>query len=191
VPPKLENVEVFNDEAYSVAFHPSGFHLIVGFTDRIKLLNVFKDELKEYSFINIKSCREIKFSNGGALFACAHLNQINVYKFYTCENNPDLQYKAHDGSVRCIKWFDDDAGFISGGWDGFVYSWNLYQNKQDTKDINPFTSFSQKNYQFTSVANLPGSKNIIYASGIDKTIKVLEGTKATLTYEAGVNISQI
>jgi WD40 repeat protein len=73
-PPKLENVEVFNDEAYSVAFHPSGFHLIVGFTDRIKLLNVFKDELKEYSFINIKSCREIKFSNGGALFACAHLN---------------------------------------------------------------------------------------------------------------------
>jgi hypothetical protein len=41
------------------------------------------------------------------------------------------------------------------------------------------------------VANKPGSKDIIYASGIDKTIKVLDQGKLALTYEAGVNISQI
>ena len=37
----LEICEVFQDEAYSVAFHPSGFHLIVGFTDKIRMMNVF------------------------------------------------------------------------------------------------------------------------------------------------------
>ena len=40
-PPSLEICEQFNDEAYSVAFHPSGFHLIVGFTDRVRMMNVF------------------------------------------------------------------------------------------------------------------------------------------------------
>lgn len=39
---KLEINQVFeNDEAKSLAFHPSGFHLVVGFTDKIKMLNIF------------------------------------------------------------------------------------------------------------------------------------------------------
>jgi len=70
-PPTLDICEVFNDEAYSVAFHPSGFHLIVGFTDRVRMMNVFSKSLKSFHVIPIKGCREIKFSNGGQLFACA------------------------------------------------------------------------------------------------------------------------
>ena len=70
-PPTLEICELFNDEAYSVAFHPSGFHLIVGFTDRVRMMNVFSKGLKPYNTIAIKACREIRFSNGGQLFACA------------------------------------------------------------------------------------------------------------------------
>jgi hypothetical protein len=70
-PPSLEICEIFNDEAYSLAFHPSGFHLIVGFTDRVRMMNVFKDSLKPFQTIGIKGCREIRFSNGGHLFACA------------------------------------------------------------------------------------------------------------------------
>ena len=190
-PPALEVCEIFQDEAYSAAFHPSGFHLIVGFTDRIRMLNLFKDELKEYNSINIKSCREIKFSHGGQMFAIAHLNQINVYKFYTGENTPDLCYKAHFGSVRCINWFDDDSGFISGGWDGFVYCWALYTDKNDKKQENPRSAFNIKNYQFSSVANLPDSKSLVYASGMDKKINVIDNGKLLLTYDAGVNISQL
>ena len=190
-PPDLLVCEVYQDEAYSVAFHPSGFHLIVGFTDRIRMLNVMKDDLKEYSSINIKSCREIKFSHGGHMFAIAHLNQINVYKFYTGENTPDLCYKGHFSTVRCIHWFDDDSGFLSGGWDGYVYYWNLYSDPNNPKDVNPRLNYYHKNYQFTSVVNKPDSKSIVYSSGMDKTIKVIDKGKLVLTYEAGLNISQI
>lgn len=55
-------------------------------------------------------------------------------------------YKAHLGPVRCLHWFDDDSGFISGGWDGNVYTWNLYLDKKDPKDCNPKHSFSIKNF---------------------------------------------
>ena len=46
--PQLEICELFNDEAYSVAFHPSGFHIIVGFTDRVRMMNVFQKSLKSF-----------------------------------------------------------------------------------------------------------------------------------------------
>lgn len=39
-PPQLEICETFQDEAYSIAFHPSGFHVVIGFTDRIRMMNV-------------------------------------------------------------------------------------------------------------------------------------------------------
>jgi hypothetical protein len=63
---------VFPDEAYSVAFHPSGFHIIVGFTDKVRMMNIFSKKLSTYKEIPIKGCREIRFSNGGHLFACTN-----------------------------------------------------------------------------------------------------------------------
>ncbi len=50
----LEICQSFPEEAYSVAFHPSGFHLIVGFGDKLRMLNVFAKELKVYKEIPIK-----------------------------------------------------------------------------------------------------------------------------------------
>lgn len=188
--PSLEICELFNDEAYSVAFHPSGFHIIVGFTDRVRMMNVFQKSLKSFHTIAIKGCREIRFSNGGHLFACASQSNINIYKFYTGENG-DMIYKMHGGPVRCLHWFDDDSGFISGGWDGNVFCWKLYTDKKDPNDENPQYIYSLKNFQFACVANQPDSKSVVYAAGIDKTIKTIVAGNINTTYEAGVNISQI
>mmetsp|Transcript_40676 Transcript_40676/g.29297 ORF Transcript_40676/g.29297 Transcript_40676/m.29297 type:complete len:181 (+) Transcript_40676:965-1507(+) len=58
------------EEAHSVAMHPSGFHLIVGYSSCIQMMNIFSRSLKEYFSIPIKNCKEIKFSHGGHLFAC-------------------------------------------------------------------------------------------------------------------------
>jgi hypothetical protein len=49
---------------------------MVGFTDKVRFLNVFKDSVRQFTPINIKGCREIRFSNGGHLFACANQNHI-------------------------------------------------------------------------------------------------------------------
>jgi WD40 repeat protein len=82
---KLECYHTFNEDPYSVAIHPSGFHIIVGFQDKLRMLNVFNSTIKQYKELPIKSCREIKFSHGGHLFAIAHGLLIQVYNFYTAE----------------------------------------------------------------------------------------------------------
>lgn len=50
-------------------------------------------------------------------------------------------YKAHLGPVRCLHWLDDDSGFISGGWDGNVYTWKLKIDKKNEKETNPVSTF--------------------------------------------------
>jgi WD40 repeat protein len=79
----LEICESYIDEPLSVAFHPSGLHIVVGFVDKIRIMNVFSRNLKTYYEITIKNCREIKFSNGGHLFACVDNYNIKVFRFYT------------------------------------------------------------------------------------------------------------
>ena len=107
-PPVLEIVEKYPDEAYSVAFHPSGFHLIVGFTDRVRMMNVFQKNLKSFHTIPIKGCREIRFSNGGHLFAAGVGQKTCIYNFYTGECPQNLQCSGHSGRILNIQWFEDD-----------------------------------------------------------------------------------
>ena len=110
------------------------------------MMNVFQKSLKSFHSISIKGCREIRFSNGGALFACASQSNIIVYKFYTGETNPEMMYKAHLGPVRCLHWMDDDSGFISGGWDGNVFVWKLFTDPNDPKDVHPKYAYMLKNF---------------------------------------------
>jgi len=43
-----EQCKFFGEEAYSIAFHPSGFHLIVGFSDKLRLMNVIMEDIRTY-----------------------------------------------------------------------------------------------------------------------------------------------
>jgi len=67
----LEITYQLQEDALSVAFHPSGFHLIVAIQDKILLLNVLSKSLHQFKSLQIKGCREVQFSNGGHLFAVA------------------------------------------------------------------------------------------------------------------------
>lgn len=179
------------DEPLSVAFHPSGFQLVVGFNEKIRMMNLFQDSLKEYKAIQIKTCRDIQFSNGGQLFACQNGSFINVFKFFTAENPAHYVFKAHTGPVRRISWLDDDSGFISCGWDQTVYLWKLAlaKNKEDnekssgiddkTKKLsNPVWEYRLKNVDFTCVKTYReiGQENpSFYITGSDKSLREFSG----------------
>jgi len=50
-------------------------------------------------------CIEIKFSNGGHLFAAANTNSVNVYNFYTGDMLSNMCFTYHKGRVKTISWF--------------------------------------------------------------------------------------
>lgn len=50
----LEITKFFEEEATSLSFHPSGFQLIVAFTDKIRMLNIFEKDIVMYKEIPVK-----------------------------------------------------------------------------------------------------------------------------------------
>lgn len=193
---------MFPEDALCVAFHPSGFHIVVGFFDKIQMMNVFKNSVEPYPTdnggkeINVKQCREIVFSHGGHLFACQNQTFIQVYKFYTAELPVQYLFKSHMGHIRSIAWLDDDTGFVSSAGDSTINVWKLNPAENE---VNPIWHYKLKNVDFTCVATFKpeGEKNsLVYATGQDKTIRELSSGKKGVgfeeyRFEQNVTLSQI
>jgi len=77
----IEVMKFFNEPPHSVAFHPSGLHILVGFADNLRLCNLLMEELRPYKDFSIKACKECQFSSGGQYFAAANGNHIQLF-FY-------------------------------------------------------------------------------------------------------------
>ncbi len=56
---KLEINQQFEEQVFSVAFHPSGQHLVAGFRDRVRLLNVMEHTLETFKELQYKQVTEI------------------------------------------------------------------------------------------------------------------------------------
>lgn len=71
------------DEATSLSLHPSGFQLAVGSREKVRLFNLFADNMKHFADLGVKACRQLQYSHGGQYIAvCAGLNVL-VYDTYT------------------------------------------------------------------------------------------------------------
>ena len=55
----LEMYKVFQEEAFSIALHPSGLYLLVGFSDKLRLMNILIDDIRIFKEITIRGCKEV------------------------------------------------------------------------------------------------------------------------------------
>lgn len=55
----LELYKEFAEEAYSIALHPSGLYVVVGFSDKLRLMNLLIDDIKPFKEFTIRGCREV------------------------------------------------------------------------------------------------------------------------------------
>ena len=114
----------FSEELHSVSIHPSGLHIVAGFTDKIRLFNVMLKDLKCFGEINVKECHAIQFSGGGHMIAVAHNATIELYETYSFSRVGLLAGHIH--TVSSLAWSHDDNGLASAGMDGSVYEWEIH-----------------------------------------------------------------
>ena len=55
----LELYREFAEEAYSIALHPSGLYILVGFSDKLRLMNLLIDDIRTFKEFTIRGCREV------------------------------------------------------------------------------------------------------------------------------------
>ncbi|EGR29835.1 WD repeat protein [Ichthyophthirius multifiliis] len=166
----------FNEEALCLALHPSGLHMVVCFTDKLKWMNIClhqqtnSNKQKHYKEITqFKQCREIRFSNGGQYFAAINGAQssqlIQIFRFYTGEQPPELVFKGHQNKVKCLTWSKDDSLLASCGTDGFIYIWRIDSDQPDAR----LFEYPNKNIQFNCVA-LNIETQMIYGCANDRNL---------------------
>ncbi|XP_030630638.1 cilia- and flagella-associated protein 57 [Chanos chanos] len=160
----LEQYKEFQEMAYSVALHPSGLHILVGFADKLRLMNLLGDDIRTVKEFTVRSCRECAFSHGGHLFAAVNGNVIHIYSTTTFNNV--LNLKGHNGKVRAIVWSSDDSRLVSCGMDGAVYEWNTFTSKRESECV-------LKSCSYNDVALSPDGKTI-FAVGNDFTLKEIQ-----------------
>lgn len=162
----------FIEEIVSVAFHPSGYHVVVAFTDEIKFLNLYMDytDLSKicYREIATKNCSVVKFSNGGGLLAVASGAQaqtISIYKFYSSSSSVVHLFKGHPSIITSLVWSVDDMELYSSGTGGSIYKWNMRTADKDEKYQNK-TSYI--NHMVLSSDN----RTIVYVSNNSNSLHV-------------------
>ncbi|XP_042852779.1 cilia- and flagella-associated protein 57 isoform X3 [Panthera tigris] len=157
----LELFKEYQEEAYAISLHPSGHFVVVGFADKLRLMNLLIDDIRSFKEYSVRGCRECSFSNGGHLFAAVSGNVIHIFATTSLENISNL--KGHTGKVRSVVWNADDSKLISCGTDGAVYEWNLSSGKRETECV-------LKSCSYNCVTVSPDAK-IIFAVGSDQTLK--------------------
>ncbi|XP_010893002.1 cilia- and flagella-associated protein 57 [Esox lucius] len=160
----LELYKEFQEEAYSVSLHPSGLFILVGFSDKLRLMNLLIDDVRSFKEFTVRGCRECAFSYGGHMFAAVNGNVIHIYSTTTFENLMNL--KGHNGKVRSVVWSADDSRLVSCGMDGAVYEWNTLNSKRESESV-------LKSCSYTGVAISSDGKSI-FAVGTDRTLKEIQ-----------------
>ncbi|XP_071351144.1 cilia- and flagella-associated protein 57 isoform X2 [Trachinotus anak] len=160
----LELYKEFQEEAHSVALHPTGLFILVGFSDKLRLMNLVIDDIRSFKEFTVRGCRECAFSHGGHMFAAVNGNVIHIYSVTSFENI--LNLKGHNGKVRGIEWSLDDSRLVSCGTDGAVYEWNTQTGKRESESV-------LKSCSYTDVAFSSDCKTLL-AVGTDLTLKEIQ-----------------
>ncbi|KAL4176100.1 hypothetical protein KRP22_001055 [Phytophthora ramorum] len=164
-------LKFFREDALTVAFHPSGLHVVVGFADKLRMLNVLMDDIRSCREFAIKGCREVRFSHGGQFFAAANNNAIS--------------------------WKPDDRKLLTCGADGTVLLWSL----RGASKVGDGHSQARCSYVDAvlspegDVAYVTGSDNMLkeidMATGLTRTEHWTGGGGATLGPLALANSQQV
>lgn len=52
----------FQEEAYSVALHPTGLFILVGFSDKLRLMNLLINDIRIFREFTLRGCREVSWT---------------------------------------------------------------------------------------------------------------------------------
>ncbi len=158
---EVELIKHFVEEMLSVAIHPNGLHIAIGFSDKLRVFHLLVDDIRLCMEVSIKGCRELRFSKSGNFLAAAHGNTINIFDFHTGEKVTDL--RGHNNKVKSLYWLESGCQLISCGQDGAVYIWDISSSSR-------IGEYVQKGVMYTSAM---GAATGVFAVGSDRCIREL------------------
>jgi WD40 repeat protein/chromosome segregation ATPase len=179
----LDLLKTFPEEMFSLALHPSGLQVAIGFSDKLRIYHILVDDLRQCLEIPVKGCRECRFSQGGHLLAMACGKLILIINFHTGERLADL--KGHNGNVHSLHWLPSGHQLMSCGQDGAIFFWEIDGARHEYE-------FVLKGTSYTCVTNA-GEAVIAVGVGKDRILQelALPDLSPVKSNDCGVLLSQV
>ncbi|XP_013119183.2 cilia- and flagella-associated protein 57 [Stomoxys calcitrans] len=141
---KVELVRKFQVDVNIVELNSTGLMAAIGFSDQLRITQIFMEELNIVKTYNFPRCKDVKYSNYGHLMAAAYNSTIAITSVYNLEVLISL--KGHNGTVLSVDWTKNDKYLISGGNEGAIYQW-------DVETGNRLQEIVQKGTEYVSVCS--------------------------------------
>jgi len=174
-----------NDDLLSLACHPDGFQIAVGFRDKLRLLQLSIDDMKQMNEYSLKGCRQCRFSVGGSLLAAVNGPKIQIYETFSMKNSnppPVLVLDGHSHLVTHISFQRGDHYLASCSIDGTVYQWDLRTKTRAAELV-------EKKVKCECVI-FAEQENVMISCGVSKASKDARGGKGNSTAPPGAAKAQ-
>ncbi|CAF1133715.1 unnamed protein product [Rotaria sordida] len=122
----IEQMKIYNEPVYAITMHPSGHQIVVAFASKVSLMNVLIDGFATVKEYPIHAAHQVKFSNGGHLFAVIDANIIQIMSPVYLKVIHRLN---HGQTVKKILWTKNDLALYSQSSNYFVI-WDLENQKK-------------------------------------------------------------
>lgn len=155
-----DSSESISRSLLSVAFHPSGYFISVGFEDKVRIFHVLFDNIRLFRELNIKNSTCMRFSSGGHLLAASSNKNILLYTTFTLECVANLKVSA--STIVDLAWSSDDLKLVVLSADGTV---SFYDT--GSKEL----EHSSRNMELRSV--IFAENDTVVTCGVDSTVSVL------------------
>lgn len=120
----IELYKLFDEEVQTIALHPSGLFIAIGFSSRFKLANILINDIKPYAEFPIKNCAIARYSVGGHFIAASTpSNAIYILTTYTAVIYIELI--GHTGKPISLEWADRDNILFSACLGGSIMMWDV------------------------------------------------------------------
>eukprot|EP00485_Elphidium_margaritaceum_P004858 CAMPEP_0202687750 /NCGR_PEP_ID=MMETSP1385-20130828/3381_1 /ASSEMBLY_ACC=CAM_ASM_000861 /TAXON_ID=933848 /ORGANISM="Elphidium margaritaceum" /LENGTH=1277 /DNA_ID=CAMNT_0049342593 /DNA_START=35 /DNA_END=3868 /DNA_ORIENTATION=+ len=172
--------KTFAEQPLCVALHPSGLHLVVGFADKLRLMNVLMDDIGGGKDFSIKGCTEVRFSNGGQYFAAINASTVQIYETYTWHNYATL--RGHTAKVTSLWWYADDSQLVTSSADNSVLVWDIHHHSRTHEHQHKGCSY---------IAACLDARQCVYAAGNDDTLKVIADGKVRSIVEMTFDVTAL
>lgn len=106
----IEQSTYFDDRIVAASLHPSGNHVLVGFSDNVMLANVLDGQIQVFHDIKIRKLVDCRFNSAGTLYAAACWSSIEVFDFISGAKINSI--KCNDASVGGLCWGPNGRLFV-------------------------------------------------------------------------------
>ena len=119
----------FKEEPLSVAMHPFGIFLTVGFANGFKVFAILTESLFSLKEVGLNNCRIVKYSNGGHFLLTNEKSNILIYDSIYYETISVLD--GHTALIKDIAISENDSYIVSTCMNGYVFCWNIGESQSN------------------------------------------------------------